>query len=188
VIKFFRALVILAALILTQLAFSQAPTTQLTWYGHSAFRLQTPKGHVLWIDPWLSNPSNPSVAKGKDPLSIVDRADYIVLTHGHFDHVGESLQIAEKTKARLVAPFDLADAMIKVRKYPANQVGFDTMGGPGGELKLADGEITISFIQAIHSSNLDVPGGEESGIPAVYGGVAVGYVIQIKDGPTIYDS
>jgi L-ascorbate metabolism protein UlaG (beta-lactamase superfamily) len=110
------------------------------------------------------------------------------LTHGHFDHVGETIQIANRTHARLVATFDLAEAMVKVAKFPAAQTGFDVMGNPGGEITVADGEVKITFVQAIHSSSLEVPDGDKTGAPAVYGGVAVGYVIQIKNGPTIYDS
>ncbi len=162
--------------------------TKVQWFGHAAFKITTPKGKVLWIDPWLSNPLNPSVNEKRNPLDDVQKADYILVTHGHSDHVGESVEIAKKTKARLVAPFDLGQAMVKVLKFPADQVGFDTLGNPGGELSIADGEVKIIFTQAIHGSNLDVPGSEHSDAPAVYGGISVGYVIVIKDGPTIYDS
>jgi L-ascorbate metabolism protein UlaG (beta-lactamase superfamily) len=169
-------------------AISQTSQTKVTWYGHSAFRIETPAGHVLWIDPWLSNPLDPAAQGGADPMKVVDKGDYILLTYGHFDHVGETVKIANKTHARLLAPFDLAEAMVKVAKFPADQTGFDTMGNPGGEITLADGEVKIAFVQAIHSSNLEVPDGDKTGTPAVSGGLAVGYVIRIKNGPTIYDS
>lgn len=169
-------------------AISQTSQTRVTWYGHSAFRIETPAGHVLWIDPWLSNPLDPVAQGGADPMKVVDKADYILLTHGHFDHVGETVQIANKTHARLIAPFDLAEAMVKVAKFPAAQTGFDVMGNPGGEITVADNEVKIAFVQAIHSSSLQLPDGDKTGTPAVYGGSPVGYVIQIKNGPTIYDS
>lgn len=162
--------------------------TKIQWFGHAAFKITTPKGHVLWIDPWLSNPLNPASKEKRNPLDDVQKADYILVTHGHSDHVGEAVEIAKKTKARLVAPYDLGQAMVKVLKFPADQVGFDTLGNPGGELSIADGEVKIIFTQAVHGSNLDVPDSDKSGAPAVYGGVAVGYVIVIKNGPTIYDS
>ena len=82
--------------------------TQLTYYGHSAFKLTTPRGHVLLIDPWLTNPL---FDKGKDELKALKRADLILLTHGHFDHVGDSVDIAKRTGAKLVATFDLSAAM-----------------------------------------------------------------------------
>jgi len=169
-------------------AISQTSQTKVTWYGHSAFRIETPAGHIFCIDPWLSNPLDPAAQNGSDPMKIVDKGDYILLTHGHFDHVGETIQIANRTHARLVATFDLAEAMVKVAKFPAAQTGFDVMGNPGGEITVADGEVKITFVQAIHSSSLEVPDGDKTGAPAVCGGVAVGYVIQIKNGPTIYDS
>ena len=181
-------ILVLVVIAVSQNAISQTNETKLTWFGHSAFRLETPEGHILWIDPWLSNPLDPIVQKNGDPLSVVDKADYIVVTHGHFDHVGEAVQIAKKTHARLVTSFDLAQAMIKVLKFPADQVGFDTMGGPGGELSIADSEVKITFIQAVHSSSLDVPGSDKTAEPAVYGGEPISYVIQVKHGPTIYDS
>jgi L-ascorbate metabolism protein UlaG (beta-lactamase superfamily) len=180
--------IFLSILICFDSAFANPSATTITWYGHAAFKIQTPKGRVLWIDPWLSNPLNPSSQKGQDALSAVDKADYLLVTHGHFDHVGDSVQIAKKTKAKLIATFDLADAMVKVLKFPAEQIGFDTLGNPGGEITIADGEVKVAFTQAIHSSNLASVDNDKKDTPAVYGGVAVGFVIKIQNGPTIYHS
>src|SRR5713226_8929133 len=75
--------------------------TKLKWFGHAAFSITTPNGKVLLIDPWLSNPSNPEAKDGKDPLVAVPKVDYIFLTHGHRDHVGDAVEIAKKTGAVL---------------------------------------------------------------------------------------
>lgn len=157
--------------------------TKVQWFGHAAFKITTPKGYVLLIDPWLSNPLNPALKEKRNIFDDVQKVDYILLTHGHTDHVGETVEIAKKTKARLVAPFELGQAMVKVLKFPENQVGFDTLGNPGGEFSIADGEVKVNFTQAIHASSLDVPDSDQ---PAVTGGTPVGYVIKIKNGPTIY--
>src|SRR5205823_726058 len=95
--------------------------TQLTYYGHSAFKLVTPRGNVLLIDPCLTNPL---FEKGKDEISALKRVDLILLTHGHFDHVGDSVEIAKRTKAKLVATFDLSAAMKSVHGYPNEQADF----------------------------------------------------------------
>ena len=70
----------------------------ITWLGHAAFRLRTPGGKELLIDPFLSdNPSCPSEHKQ------VDRADLILVTHGHGDHLGDTVPIARETGATVVA-------------------------------------------------------------------------------------
>src|SRR5256714_10933615 len=74
-----------------------AQETKLKWFGHAAFSITTPNGKVLLIDPWLTNPSNPEAKNGKDPLVAVPKVDYILLTHGHRDHVGDAVEIARKT-------------------------------------------------------------------------------------------
>lgn len=172
---------------LSGLAWS-ADTTTLTWHGHAAFDIVTPKGKVLMIDPWLKNPMNPDAKNGKDPVAAVTKADYILLTHGHFDHVGDSVEIAKKTGARLVTNFELGSNMAKLQGYPKDLMGFDTLMNIGGEITIADGEVTVDMVPAIHSSGMGNPLASEKEPDVVYGGNPAGFVIRIKNGPTIYDT
>ncbi len=165
-----------------------ADTTTLTWHGHAAFDIVTPKGKVLMIDPWLKNPVNPDAKNGKDPVAAVTKADYILLTHGHFDHVGDSVAIAKKTGARLVTNFELGSNMAKLQGYPKDQMGLDTLMNIGGAITIADGEVTVDMVPAIHSSGMGNPYAGEKDPDLVYGGNPAGFVIRIKNGPTIYDT
>ena len=183
---------VIASLVLTLAsagpALAAEGVTQLTWFGHAAFRIVTPKGKVLFLDPWLNNPMNPAAGKDKDALAGIDKADYILLTHGHFDHVGDSVALAKKTGARLVTNFELGSNMAKLLGYPKDQMGFDTLMNIGGEIKIADGEVTVAMVPAIHSSGLQDPHAGANAPDLVYGGNPAGFVLMIKDGPTIYDT
>ena len=103
----------LLTLILTVAASAFAQETKLKWFGHAAFSITTPKGKVILIDPWLSNPRNPEAQNGKDPLLAVPKVDYILITHGHRDHVGEAAEIAKRTGAVLVCNPELAGNLVK---------------------------------------------------------------------------
>ena len=116
--------------------------TQVTWFGQSAFKIVTPAGNVLLIDPWITNPTNPN---GAGDLASLKRVDLLLLTHGHSDHVGESVEIAKKTGAKLVANLDLAKAMTTVLGFPSKQAEMDTTPHFGGEVALLDGEVTITL-------------------------------------------
>ncbi len=176
---FAKLLALLAVLIALPAA---AGDTLLTWYGHASFKLTTPSGKVLLIDPWITNPANKN---GKEDLARLDKVDLILVTHGHFDHVGNSVEIAKKTGARLVTTFDLGKAMATYGGYPEKQMGFDTQGNFGGELTLLDGEVKIAFIPAVHSSTVMAP--EGSADKNIHdGGNPGGFLISVKNGPTIY--
>jgi L-ascorbate metabolism protein UlaG (beta-lactamase superfamily) len=165
---------------------ARAAETTLTWHGHAAFEIVTPKGRVLMIDPWLKNPVNPNAKNGKDPLENVARLDYILLTHGHFDHVGDAVALAKKTGARLVTNFELGSNLAKLHGYPKEQMGFDSLMNIGGEITIAEGEVTVALVPAIHSSGLNDPYAGEKDPDIAYGGNPAGVVVRIQNGPTLY--
>ena len=152
--------------------------TQLTWYGHAAFKIKTGTGKILLVDPWITNPAFPS---GKDELATFDRVDLIFLTHGHGDHVGNTVEIGKRTGASLVSNFDLNAAIVSVLGYPEEQAGNDTTGHLGGQLSLLEGEVKVQFVPAWHGSSI-----EKVNAPPLYAGNPTGLIITLRDGLTIY--
>lgn len=165
-----------------------AQETKIKWFGHAAFSITTPRGKVLMIDPWLKNPSNPEAKDGKDPLTSVPKVDYILLTHGHRDHVGDAVEIAKKTGAILICNPELAGNLVKLVDFPGKQAETDAIMGIGGEIQIADGEVMVAMTPAVHSSSVFNPKGSATEAERAYGGNPAGFVLIIKNGPTIYHS
>ena len=163
-----------------------AQETKLKWFGHAAFSITTPGGKVLLIDPWIRNPSNPE-AKEKDPLASISRVDYILLTHGHRDHVGDAVEIAKRSGAMLIANPELAFNLVKLLEFPEKQAS-DHIMQMGNEIQIADGEVTVAMTPAIHSSSVFNPKAGPNEPERAYGGSPAGFVIMVKNGPTIYHS
>lgn len=141
--------------------------TPLTWLGHSAFRLDTPSGTRVYVDPFLTgNPSCP--AAEHEP----DRVDLVVLTHGHSDHVGDTVAIASRFGCPVVA-------QVEVRGWlTAQGVADDGMAhslNKGGTATVAG--VSITLTSANHSSS--APDGTYLGEPC-------GVVLGIDGGPRIY--
>ena len=156
---------------------SLAAQAQITWYGHAAFKVVTPSGKVLLVDPWISNPANHNAKKDLESLKKVD---LILLTHGHGDHIGDTVEIARKSGAMLVAVPELQKAMVAHKGFPEKQVDRATTGSFGGTISLLDGEVTVLFVPAVHGGGMDTDQGP------VYAGHPGGFLISVKNGPRIY--
>jgi L-ascorbate metabolism protein UlaG (beta-lactamase superfamily) len=186
--KVFVLFAALSVFVIGSASQASAQETTVRWYGHAAFSVTTPRGKILLIDPWLGNPSNPEAKDGKDPLASVPKADYILITHGHRDHVGDAVEIAKKTGAALVCNPELAGNLVKLAGFPAKQAETDAIMGIGGEIQIADGEVTVAMTPAVHSSSVFNPKAGPTDAERAYGGNPAGFVIIIKGGPTIYHS
>ena len=131
-----KSVIAVSALVL---AIPALAATQLTWYGHSSYKIVTPSGKTVLIDPWINNPTNPNAKKDMEAL---DDVSLILATHGHFDHIADATAIAENNPtAMLVSTLELGKAMVKHMKFPEGQFNMGTAGFPGGEISLLDGVV-----------------------------------------------
>jgi L-ascorbate metabolism protein UlaG (beta-lactamase superfamily) len=140
---------------------------KITWLGHSAFRVEGGQ-HIILIDPFLSG-------NGKFTGSVEEASrgcTHVVLSHGHDDHVGDTVEICKSTGATLVAAFELAEYL------GAKGVEKIEYGNPGGTIDIGGGA-DVSFVKAFHSSSTVVDG------KPVYLGAPCGIVIRGL-GKTLY--
>jgi len=138
----------------------------LTWLGHAAFRIDTAAGKRIYVDPFLNG--NPKCPPGEQEP---ERADIVAVTHGHGDHVGDTVAIAQKHGSTVVAQVELSGWLGKHGVADDKLVGFNK----GGTVDV-DG-VKFTLTNAFHSSS--APDGS-------YGGEAAGYVIELESGTTLY--
>lgn len=140
---------------------------KITYHGHSCVKIEHGQASVL-IDPFLSG--NPKFTGSVDWVS--QGVTHVVLTHGHDDHVGDTVEICKKSGAMLVAKFELA---MYLAGKGVEKVDPTNTGGT-----VSHGEFDVTFVQAHHSSGTIVDG------TPIYLGEPCGLVFHFEDGPTVY--
>ncbi len=155
---------LLTAWSLETLAQSKNPT--LEWFSWSIFRLTSPSGKVFLTNPFVVNPFS--------PVTVDDfkKVDYIFVATGHGDEIGQSDQIALKTKAKIFTSYTYARGYFQPRKVPARQL---LRVGPGARVRL--GAITVRIVGAVHGSTTRKGLSDAS---------AMGLFITFENGLTVY--
>ncbi len=138
------------------------------YYGHSTVRCDLPDGSVMLIDPWVGqNPACP------EELRELERLDAMLITHAHFDHMGDAVELAKKHKPKLVV------GCFEVCQWLESQGVENTSGMNLGGCQEVLGQ-KVTMVRADHSS-----GFMHDGV-LMDGGVAAGYVIRTPSGFTFY--
>lgn len=141
---------------------------ELTYLGHSTFKIKSPGGKVLILDPWvMGNPACP------DEMKKVEKVDIIAVTHAHFDHIGDAVAIGREHQPKVVGIYETCVWL--------NSKGVENIApmNKGGTQEV-DG-IKFTMVHADHSCGIQ----EEDG-SIIYGGEAVGYVLEFENGFRVY--
>ena len=140
---------------------------RITWLGHSTFKVVSPEGSVILIDPWVKgNPACPESARQFEKLDIM------LLTHGHFDHIGDAVELGKQHSPEVVGIYELGHWL------EGKGVGNIRPMNKGGTQRVKD--LVITMVHADHSCGILDDG------KIIYGGEAVGYIIEFSTGFKVY--
>jgi len=146
---------------------------RLMFLGNMGFQLTTPAGKVILTDPWLEgNPDAPLGVEG------IERADLIVVSGAHGDNVDDTVEVAKRTRATVIATSELGAFLVE-QGLPSGQL-HSMM--PGGLYRLDD--LTVKVVHAVHTAGFWARGEPTPG----YGGMSIGFVITFDDGLRLYFS
>jgi L-ascorbate metabolism protein UlaG (beta-lactamase superfamily) len=140
-----------------------------TWVGHGTWKARSAKGKEIIIDPWVMN--NPVAPEN---LKKVEKCDLMLITHGHFDHVHDALEIAKAHKPKVISNFEITSWLGSKGVDESTLIG----GNAGGTIEV-DG-IRVKLVHAEHSCGIT------DGDHIIYGGNAHGLVIEFENGFTVY--
>ena len=145
----------------------QTRGNKLTWLGHATFRIETPNGQVILIDPWvLSNPMCPEKDKK------FHRIDTMLATHGHYDHIADAVELGKKFNSQVLGIYELC---LWLKSKGVENIAPMNKGGTQKA-----GELEVTMVHAVHSCGI------EDGDQIIYGGEACGFVVRLPGGLTVY--
>jgi len=149
---------------------SHHPRPKFTYLGHATVRCDLPGGEVVLIDPWVAgNPACPEASKS------FERLDAMLITHAHFDHMGDAVELAKRHKPRIIAAnFEICGWLESKGVEGCSAMN---LGGCQDVLGLS-----VTMVRADHSSGIS------DGGTLLYGGLASGYIIKLPGGYTFYHS
>src|SRR5579871_1765912 len=143
---------------------------KITWLGHSTVLLETHSRQRIIIDPWIQQ--NPACPDNWKKPGALGKIDLMLLTHAHFDHIGDAIPLAKETGAQVIGIFELCT-------WLGNKgVGNSSPMNKGGTQKAAG--VAVTMVHADHSCGIMDEG------QIIYGGEAVGYVLTFDGGPILY--
>lgn len=142
---------------------------QLTWYGHSAFKIEF-AGTSILFDPFLNG--NPSFPQDLSVDQIAEGVTHVILTHGHDDHVGDSIEILKKTGAQLISNFEIC--------MWANRQGVENFNPMNTGGMVDTGSFKVALTKAEHSSSKQGEG------EAIYLGNPHGVIVEVPGKKVLY--
>ena len=139
---------------------------EITWLGHGTSKFRLESGEVIVVDPWTDG--NPAYPKEHE----FDRVDYILITHGHFDHIHDVIPLAKQFQPQIIAIFETTKWL--------ESKGVQKLSGMNKGGTQAAGPVKVTMTHAVHSCGI------LDGDQIIYGGEACGYVLRLPDNRAIY--
>ncbi len=181
---------LIASLLLAFTATTQAQTpaaagvqgkTELLWFGQAGFRIKTPAGKMILIDPWITGgPKTPPMYK--NDLAAIGPIDLLLVTHAHVDHLGDAPAIAKMNNTKLYGPADMVTPLTTLGILPAD---LGHRFNKTGRVTPLPG-IKVTAVQAEHSSLLVWKNPATEKMESHPAGEPMGYIIELENGFKIW--
>jgi L-ascorbate metabolism protein UlaG (beta-lactamase superfamily) len=168
--------------------YAQAPApntaqgkTEILWLGQAGFRIKSPGGKIIVIDPWITGgPKTPAIYK--NDLAALGPVDLLLVTHAHVDHIGDAPDLAKMHKTQLYGPADMITPLITLGVMPAE---LTHRFNKSGRITPLPG-IRVTAVKAEHSSLLVWKNPATNKLESHHAGEAMGYIIQLENGFKIW--
>ena len=154
--------------------------TEVLWYSQAAFKITSPGGKVIMIDPWIMGATR--IPPELKDLDKIGKVDVILVTHGHGDHLGDAMEIAKRNNVPIWAPAGLNQTLLTLGLMPANLV---PRMNKGGQIEPAPG-IKVTMVRAEHSSEMLLKDPATGKDTTFFAGEPAGFIIELENGFKIY--